>query len=180
MSLYLAAGPYLWPLEKDRLFYTIGKEFGYFHLTDWLNCVLQCFQQHFSHSNSSHDLCLSWISTILWWDHEVSCPRTLPWKTQRIKCGLNPGSLDYESNTLPLSHAAPLGYFKVMFVWWMANSKQGRNDITWEIYQAFVHGQEGRFGGFTTFYQRVNLALETLQQWRYDFSDVLKQDKNGG
>ena len=35
---------------------------------------------------------------------EVSCPRTLPRKAQRIRCGSNPRPLDYESNTLPLSH----------------------------------------------------------------------------
>ena len=29
-------------------------------------------------------------------------------KTQRIQCCSNPGPLDYESNTLPLSHARPL------------------------------------------------------------------------
>ena len=28
-------------------------------------------------------------------------------KPQRIQCGANPGPLDYESNTLPLSHAGP-------------------------------------------------------------------------
>ena len=28
-------------------------------------------------------------------------------KTQRIQCSSNPGLLDYESNTLPLSHAGP-------------------------------------------------------------------------
>ena len=39
---------------------------------------------------------------------EVSCPRTLQRKTQRIQCGSNPGPLDYEKNTLPLSHAGPL------------------------------------------------------------------------
>ena len=48
---------------------------------------------------------LSWVSPILGRGSEVSCPRTLPWKTQRIQCGLNPGPLYYESNTLPLSHA---------------------------------------------------------------------------
>ena len=39
---------------------------------------------------------------------EVSCPRTPHEKTQRIQCGSNSGPLDYESNTLPLSHAGPL------------------------------------------------------------------------
>ena len=28
-------------------------------------------------------------------------------KTQRIQCGSNPGPVDYESNTLPLSHVGP-------------------------------------------------------------------------
>ena len=37
----------------------------------------------------------------------MSCPRTLPRKTQRIRCSSNPGPLDYESNTLPRSHAGP-------------------------------------------------------------------------
>ena len=32
----------------------------------------------------------------------------LPRKNPRIQCSSNPGPLDYESNTLPLSHAGPL------------------------------------------------------------------------
>ena len=51
---------------------------------------------------------LSWDSPVLGWGSEVSCPRTLPRKTQRIQWGSNPGPLEYESNTLPLSHAGPL------------------------------------------------------------------------
>ena len=45
--------------------------------------------------------------TVLDWGSEVSCPGTLPRKTQRIQCGSNQGPLDYESNTSPQSHAGP-------------------------------------------------------------------------
>ena len=49
----------------------------------------------------------SWVSPVLGWGSEVSCPRTLPRKNQRIQCDSNQGPLDYKSNTLPLSHAGP-------------------------------------------------------------------------
>ena len=39
-------------------------------------------------------------------------------KNQRIQCGSNPGLIDYESNTLPQSHAAPIASP------WMYNTKQ--------------------------------------------------------
>ena len=65
------------------------------------------FQSYYG--DSSHYSCLSWVSPVLGWGSEVSCPpKTLPRKTQRIQCGSNPGPLDYESNTLPPSHAGPL------------------------------------------------------------------------
>ena len=67
--------------------------------------LLTVFQSY--HGDSSHYSCISWVSPVLGWGSEVSCPRTLPRKTQRIQCGSNPGPLDYESNTLPLSHAGP-------------------------------------------------------------------------
>ena len=56
-------------------------------------------------SGISHYSCLSWVSP--GWGSELSYPRTLPRKTQRIQCSLNPGPLDYELNTPPLSHAGP-------------------------------------------------------------------------
>ena len=59
------------------------------------------------HGDSLHHSCVSWVSPVLGWGSEVSCPRTLPRKTQRILCGLNPGTLDYESNTLPLCQVGP-------------------------------------------------------------------------
>ena len=79
--------------------------------SDWL--IVWCF------------MLLSTVSVILQWQltlfmsslgftstrlgFEVSCPRTLPRKEyQRIQSGWNSGSLDYESNTLPLSHTGPL------------------------------------------------------------------------
>ena len=78
--------------------------------------LLTLFQSY--HGDSSHYSSLSWVSPVLGWGSEVSCPRTLPRKTQMIRCGSNPGPVDYESNTLPLSHAGPLCYIgnKACFV----------------------------------------------------------------
>ena len=39
--------------------------------------------------NSSQCSCLSWVSSVLGWGSEVTCP-----KTERIQCGSNPGPLD--------------------------------------------------------------------------------------
>ena len=64
------------------------------------------FQSH--HGNSSHNSCLSWVSAVLGWGSEDPCPRTLPQKIQRIQWGWNPGLLDYESNSLPLTHTGTL------------------------------------------------------------------------
>ena len=44
--------------------------------------------------------CIVRVSSILGWDSELSCPKTLQRKTQRIINGLNPGCPGYESNTL--------------------------------------------------------------------------------
>ena len=52
--------------------------------------------------------CLSWVSPVHGWGSEVSCPRTVPRKTQRIQYGSKPEPLDYESNTLLPRHAGPL------------------------------------------------------------------------
>ena len=77
-------------------------------LIDWLNGALRRFYQYFSHITATAHIIhafLGFTSTRL--GSEVSCPRTLPRKNQRIQCGSNPGPLDYESNTLPLSHMGP-------------------------------------------------------------------------
>ena len=74
-------------------------------LVGWLNGVLRRFQQSFNHGDSSHYSCLSWFSPALSRSSEVSWPRRLLQKTQRIHCGSSPEPLDYESNALPLSHA---------------------------------------------------------------------------
>ena len=44
-------------------------------------------------------------SLVLSWGYEVSCLKTQPRKPQRIQCGSNQESLDYESKTLTPSHA---------------------------------------------------------------------------
>ena len=79
-------------------------------LIEWCFTPLSTVSKSY-HGDSSHYSCLSWVSPGLGWGSEVSCTRTLPQKTQRIQCGSNPGPLDYESNTLPLSHAGPLKMF---------------------------------------------------------------------
>ena len=48
---------------------------------------------------------LSWVSPVLGWALQCLAQGHSHEKTQRIQCGSNPGPLDYESNTLPLSHA---------------------------------------------------------------------------
>ena len=67
------------------------------------------FQHYFSHITSAvHIIHLSWVSPILGWGSELFCPWTRLRKTQKIQGGSNPGPEDYESNTLPQSHAGLL------------------------------------------------------------------------
>ena len=70
---------------------------------DWCFTPLSTVSQSY---NGSHHSCLSWVSPVLGWGSEVSCPRILP-KIQRIQFASNPGPLDYKSISLPLSHAGP-------------------------------------------------------------------------
>ena len=44
-------------------------------------------------SYDGNSSCLSWVSPVLGWGSEVSCPRTLPWKTKKIQGSLNAGPL---------------------------------------------------------------------------------------
>ena len=67
--------------------------------------VFPGFQSY--HGDSSHYSYLSWASPVLGWALKCLAQGHSHEKTQRIKCGSNPGPLDYESNTLPLSHAGP-------------------------------------------------------------------------
>ena len=79
---------------------------GLIELIEWCFTPLSTSFQLY-HDDSSHLSCLSWVSPVLGWSSEVSCPRTLPRKNLGIQCGSNPGPLNYKSNTLPLSHARP-------------------------------------------------------------------------
>ena len=78
--------------------------------------VLHLFQQYFSHITATAHIIhvFSWDSPVLGWSSEVSCPKTLPRKAQRIQWVSNPGSLHYKSNTLPLIHAEPLRVLKLV------------------------------------------------------------------
>ena len=100
-------------------------------LTEWLKgCFMPLstvFQSY--HGNSSHYSCISWVSPVLGWALKCLAQGHSHEKTQRIRCCLNPGPLDYESNTLPLSHASPSHGFvnscpiNVMFSLWDPNIK---------------------------------------------------------
>ena len=59
------------------------------------------------YGDSSHYLSLSWVSPVLGWALNCLAQGHSHEKTQRIQCSSNPGPLDYESNTLPRSHARP-------------------------------------------------------------------------
>ena len=61
-------------------------------LIDWLNGVLCPFQQYFNYINghSSHYSCLSWVSPVLGQGSLVSCPRTLPQKSQKDPVQVEP------------------------------------------------------------------------------------------
>ena len=58
---------------------------------------------------------LSWVSPVLGWALKCLAQGHSHEKTQRIQCGSNPGPLDYESNTLPLSHVGPCNRTEVGF-----------------------------------------------------------------
>ena len=66
-------------------------------LTDGLNGALRRFQQYFTHIMATAHIIH--VFSVFHQGSEVSCPRTLPQKTQRIRCG---------SNSLAPSHAGPL------------------------------------------------------------------------
>ena len=81
-------------------------------LIDWrfrpLSTVFQSY-----HGDSSHFSYLSWVSPVLGWDSEVPCLRTLPWKNPEDPVWLELRTPEYESNTLPLSHAGPISGIKL-------------------------------------------------------------------
>ena len=58
--------------------------------------------------NSILDISLQQPALFMSLGSEVSCPWTLLKKIPRIQCGSHSGSLDYKSNTLPLSHTGSL------------------------------------------------------------------------
>ena len=49
----------------------------------------------------------SWVSPVLGWALKCLAQGHSREKTRRIQCGSNPGPLDYELNTLPLSQQDP-------------------------------------------------------------------------
>ena len=79
----------------------------YCSMIEWCFTPLSTVFQLY-HGNCSRYSCLSWVSPVLSCGSECLALGHSHEKTQRIQCGSNPGPLDYESNTLPLSHAGPL------------------------------------------------------------------------
>ena len=69
-----------------------GLSFDQDWLIDWMVFTLlsTIFQSY--HSNSSHYSCLSWVSTVLGYGSEVSCPRTLLWKNPEDLVWLESGT----------------------------------------------------------------------------------------
>ena len=64
--------------------------------------VLRLFQQYFSHITATAHIIHVFLGfTSTWLELWSVLPKE---KIQRIQCGSNPGPLDYESNTLSLSH----------------------------------------------------------------------------
>ena len=104
-----------WRFWERSLFKTLlkcfqfgpGKIFVVWVLIEWcFTPLLTVFQSY--NGDSSHYSCLSWVSPVLGWALKCLAQGHSHEKTQRIQCGSNPGPLDYESNTLPLSHVGPL------------------------------------------------------------------------
>ena len=76
-------------------------------LIEWCFTPLSTVFQSY-HGDSSHYSCLFWVSLVLGWALKCLAQGHSHEKTQRIQCSSNPGPLDYESNTLPLSHEGPM------------------------------------------------------------------------
>ena len=82
-----------------------------------LIALLRRFQQCFNHITGTAHIIhafLAWVSSVLGWGSELSCPRTFPTTTKtkqkkkKKQWDSNLGVLDYESSTLRLSHTGPL------------------------------------------------------------------------
>ena len=105
-----------WVGDSDALI-SYPKKFRFYPLLDNISCIswlaewyFRSFRQYFSHSTATVH-----IIHVFPWFHQyyAGALKCLAQghsheKTQRIKYGSNPGPLDYESKTLPLSHAGPL------------------------------------------------------------------------
>ena len=65
------------------------------------------FQSH--HSDSSNFSCFSMVSPVLCWGFDVSCPRTLLQKKQRIQCSSNLGPWITSQTLNPLADIPILG-----------------------------------------------------------------------
>ena len=82
---------------------------SFYGLIEWCFTPLSTVFQSY-HGKSLHYSCLSWVSPVLGWALKCLAQGHSQEKTQRIQCSSNPEPLDYESNTLPLSHAGPSLY----------------------------------------------------------------------
>ena len=81
-----------------------------------MNGVLHHYKHYFSHVNvTAYTFMCSWDSSVLSWNYEVFCSRTLPREIQRTQCSSNPGP-PVMNHTLPLSHTGSLPEKKKVLV----------------------------------------------------------------
>ena len=121
-------------------------------LIDWLNGASTVFQLY--QGDSSHYSCLSWVSPVLGWGSEVSCPRTLPWKNPEDPVLLEPRTpgyielflLVYFSNFICQSYRSSVKTIAIQLVaysyliltlyqttkappWWLSGELVGTHDL---------------------------------------------------
>ena len=76
-------------------------------LVDWCFTPLSTVFQSY-HGENSHYSSLSWVSPVLGWGSEMSCPRTLPRKKPENPVRLEPRTPRLRVKHLRMTHAGPL------------------------------------------------------------------------
>ena len=119
-------------------------------LIDWCFTPLSTVFQSY-HGNSSHYSYLTWVSPVLGWALKCLAQGHSHEKPQSIQCCSNLGPLDYESNTLPLSHVAPCR--KRRTCWLPASSPFAtmfsKAFLLGSLKLCVVYGQMSRFNPFS-------------------------------
>ena len=102
-----------------RMFWVIFK--SHFPIFDWMVLYAAFNSISVSHITATAHIVhvFSWVLPVLGWALKCLAQGHSHEKTQGIQCGSNPGPLDYESNTLPLSHATQFLFLRLQkgLVW---------------------------------------------------------------